>query len=352
MSENNSNKVIGKFADLPDSQKKRLLAKLAKELGSEIISWLDDDDVTEINLNPDGTLWTKRFSKGKTHEGELRASDAKSAMNTVASMYGVVLSETNPRFRVSLPLDGSRITCVVPCSEEGLPVARPIFSIRKKATKVFTFDDYISQGTITTLEKQLFESFVGGRKNVVIAGATYSGKTTLTNAFLNAMSEFTPDDRTIIVESDTELQCNVSDVIQMVTTTGFSAQDALETSMSLDPDRIMFGEVKGGEAFTLLKSWNTGHDGGIATLHAGEAKRALTRLESLCAEHPDSPSESKYLKDLIGEAVDLIVIIKAVGEKRTISEVVSVEDYDHKKDDYNLKYIKNISEKKNELKAI
>ena len=344
--------VIGKFADLPDSQKKRLLTKLAKELGEQIVSWLDDSDVTEINLNPDGSLWTKRFSKGKTHEGDLRANDAKSAMNTIASMYGVVLSAENPRFRVSLPLDGSRITCVVPVSEEGLPVARPIFSIRKKATRVFTFDDYIEQGTITTLEKQLFESFVGSRKNVVIAGATYSGKTTLTNAFLNAMSELTPHDRTIIVESDTELQCNVEDVIQMVTTPGYSAQEALETSMSLDPDRIMFGEVKGGEAFTLLKSWNTGHDGGIATLHAGEGKRALSRLESLCAEHPDSPNESRYLRDLIGEAVDLIVIIKAVGEKRTISEVVAVDGYDHEKDDYHLKYMKNISEKKNELKAI
>src|SRR6202034_4430612 len=324
-----------------DEQHMRLDGKLRRELGQSILSLLTEEDVEDILLNPDSSLWVKRRGVGFVLSGTMLPATAASALGTVAAWRGTVLNHEHPILETELPLDGSRFEGVVP------PVVRqPVFAIRLRSPKVFTLDDYEATGILTgkddisnrVRQQQDFALSVRGlshaaiireavreRKNILVVGATGSGKTTLLNAILDAIAELTPFDRVISIEDTTELQCRVPNYLDLRAVGNVTMLECLRACMRLKPTRIVVGEVRGAEAHTLLKAWNTGHPGGLGTVHANGALLGLIRLESLVAEATSAPQQT-----LIAEAVDLVVFVdEESGAKagRKVREVLLVTGY-------------------------
>ena len=188
---------------------------------------------------------------------------------------------------------------------------------------VFTLKDYAEKGIMTASQRTAIEAAALNRKNILIVGGTGTGKTTLTNSVINYMVDVCPDDRFVIMEDTRELQCTAKNAVLMRSVDQADMTRLLKTTMRLRPDRILVGEVRDGAALALLKAWNTGHPGGVATLHANSGAAGLIRMEQLVAEASPAPMQS-----LIGEAVDLIVSIERCAGGRRINEVLHVEGYD------------------------
>lgn len=326
---------------IQDEQHQRLEVKLRRELGEQVLRLLDDNLTEDILLNPDGALWTKRMGHGFSRIGEMSAAQAASALGTIAAWRGTVLNHENPILETELPIDGSRFEGIVS------PVARrPIFAIRLRPRKIFSLHDYESDGILTDGADPLnqlrrrddfldgvrglkhgdvIRAAVRARKNILVVGSTGSGKTTLVNAILDSLAQLTPNDRVISIEDTTELQCSVKNYLDLRAVGGVTMLDCLRACMRLKPTRIVVGEVRGAEAHTLLKAWNTGHPGGAATVHANDALSGLIRLESLVAEATSAPQQN-----LIAEAVDLVVFVdeeSSVKAGRKVREVLLVTGY-------------------------
>lgn len=184
---------------------------------------------------------------------------------------------------------------------------------------VFSLDDYVAAGTMSGVQADALREAVARRFNIVIAGATSSGKTTLANALLAEVAR--TDDRVVILEDTRELQCAAPNVVSLRTKDGVATlSDLVRSALRLRPDRILVGEVRGGEAIDLLKAWGTGHPGGVGTLHAGSAMGALLRLEQLIQE-----AVVTVPRPLIAETIDLIVVLHGRGANRRVAELVRVE---------------------------
>jgi type IV secretion system protein VirB11 len=324
-----------------EDQRHRYEAKLRRELGGIVLGALQDDRVEDIMLNPDSSLWIRRMGEGFTLMGEMTAAQAASALNTIAAWKGTTINHERPILETELPLDGSRFEGIVS------PVVRnPVFAIRLRPRTIFTLRDYEEGGIISdkndALNRRMGRSTTGAagrehgdviraaiaaRKNILVVGSTGSGKTTLTNAMLDSVAQLAPNDRTVSIEDTTELQCAVRNYVDLRAVGNVTMLECLRACLRLKPTRIIVGEVRGAEAHTLLKAWNTGHPGGIATVHANDALSGLTRLESLVAEATSAPQQR-----LIAEAVDLVVFIdEEAGLKagRKVREVVQVNGYEN-----------------------
>ena len=238
--------------------------------------------------------------------------NALALLGTIADGLGTVITKQSPILEGELPLDGSRFEGLIPPV-----VARPTFTIRKKALLIYTLDDYVQQGIMNAKQKAQIQEAITVRRNILVVGGTGSGKTTLTNAIIAEMVALTPEDRLVIMEDTAEIQCKADNAVILRTSIDISMQQLLRATMRLRPDRIIVGEVRGAEALALLKSWNTGHPGGIATLHANSADSGLVRLEQLIAESGIQAD----MKALIDEAVDLVIFIEKQGGKRVIKEI-------------------------------
>lgn len=324
-----------------DEQHQRLEVKLRRELGEQLLKLLSEDRTEDIILNPDGSVWAKRLGERFTRVATMPPQQALTAMNTIAASHGTYINFQNPILETELPLDGSRF--------EGLtaPIVRsPVFAIRLRPRRIFKLTDYEQDGIITDATDSLnacrkqddfatsirglshgtiIRAAVRSRKNVLVVGSTGSGKTTLVNAILNAFAEETPDDRVISIEDTTELQCSVKNFVDLRAVGGVTMLDCLRACMRLKPNRIVVGEVRGAEAHTLLKAWNTGHPGGAATIHANDALSGLIRLESLIAEATSAPQQT-----LIGDAVDLVIFIdeeNSLRAGRKVREILLVHGY-------------------------
>lgn len=299
---------------------RRINEKLTRELGPALCGLLEDPAVIEIMLNPNGELWVERLGQPMQLSGHMATSTAESLMNTIAATLKEELTARNPILECELPLDGSRFEALIPPVVEG-----PTFTIRKKAIMVFTLENYVAEGTMTAAQRAAIEAAVRNRKNVLIVGGTGSGKTTLTNAVINYIVNVCPDDRLVILEDTRELQCTAKNAVLMRSVDQADMTRLLKATMRLRPDRILVGEVRDGAAHALLKAWNTGHPGGVATLHANSAAAGLIRMEQLVAEATHAPMQS-----LIAEAVDLIVSIEKHAGSRRIKEVLQVKGHDGK----------------------
>ena len=194
-------------------------------------------------------------------------------------------------------------------------VQAPCFSIRKGAVAVFTLDDYVKAGTMTKAQSEALKYAVTSRQNILIVGGTSSGKTTLANALLSQVSK--TGDRVLILEDTRELQCEAKDTVALRTHgKNVTLADLVRSTLRLRPDRIIVGEVRGPEALDMLKAWNTGHPGGIATVHANSAKAGLSRIEQLILE-----GAQVVPRTLIAEAINVIVFISGRGSKRRIETI-------------------------------
>lgn len=287
---------------------------LRTALGDDIIAALSDPDVIEIMMNPDGRLWLDRHSAGRTDTGsELSSADVTRVIRLVATHIGRDTHRTSPIVSAELPLTRERFEGVLPPVTE-----RPCFSIRKPAGHVIPLDDYVTSNVMRPHYADALRKAVIDRKNILVVGGTGSGKTTLANALLAEIAK--TGDRLVILEDTRELQCAADDAVQMRTQPGFvTLADLVRSTLRLRPDRIIVGEVRGGEALDMLKAWNTGHPGGIATLHANSAEAGMHRLEQLIGE-----ATSNIPHDLIAETIDVVVFITRKDGSRRVETVSSV----------------------------
>ena len=302
---------------MEQEKKRRLKNKLSIELGALIVSALDDDDIIEIMLNPDGTLWTEGHVSGFVQIGVMSALDAEAVIGTVAASIGSTITRSSPVVSGELPLNGERFEGLIP------PVVpAPSFTIRKRALAVYSLEDYVQQDIMSAAMANRLRTALLERRNIVLSGGTGTGKTTLANALIAELSSIAADDRLVIIEDTAEIQCIQRNAVIMRTSDDVTMAQLLRSTLRMRPDRIIVGEVRGGEALTLLKSWNTGHPGGIATVHSNTADAALTRLEQLVSEATSAPMQA-----LIGEAVDMVVSIEKTEKGRRVRQLLEVEQY-------------------------
>ena len=250
--------------------------------------------------------------------GKLPEHKAHAIATTVAAMRGQVLTEEQPVIECELPDFPCRFTAAIPPAVE-----RVAFAIRRKASRLFTLDDYVATGVLTASHRKHLGEAVRSRKNIVVAGGTGSGKTTLVNAVKAEIADIAPNDRIVVIEDTPEIRCCSPNTVAIRTTRTVSLLAVLRSSLRLRPDRIIVGEVRGPEALALLKAWNTGHPGGVATLHANDARSALRRLESLVAE-----ATPAAMQQTIAEAVDLVIAIAKTPAGRRVQEVIAVHGYE------------------------
>ena len=295
----------------------RLVEKIRRVLGTTICRFLEEPGIVEIMLNANGTLWVERLAAEMECFGTMQPSQAESVICSVAAYHKEIVTRDNPIFEGELPLNGERFEALIPPA-----VSAPVFAIRLKASKVFTLAEYVKAGIMSEHQKEVIESAVLNRQNILVVGGTGTGKTTLTNAIINAIERLTPQHRLIIIEDTAEIQCSAKNANLLHSTDAVDMLRLLKATMRLRPDRILVGEVRGPEALALLKAWNTGHPGGAATVHANGARAGLIRLEQLIAESSNSPMEK-----LIAEAVDLIVSIVKTPDGRRIDEILSVKGF-------------------------
>lgn len=297
---------------------------LRTALGPAIAAHLDDASVVEVMLNPDGRLWIDRLTGGLEDTGaRLSPADGERIVRLVAHHVGAEVHPGSPRVSAELPETGERFEGLLPPV-----VAAPSFAIRKPAVAVFTLGDYVEAGIMSAGQAEVLRSGVRSRKNILVAGGTSTGKTTLVNALLVEVAH--TGDRVVLIEDTRELQCAAPNLVSLRTKDGAATlTDLVRSALRLRPDRIPIGEVRGGEALDLIKAWGTGHPGGVGTLHAGSAIGAMRRLEQLVQE-----AAVTVPRALIAETIDLVAVLSGRGAARRLSELALVEgltadgDYD------------------------
>jgi type IV secretion system protein VirB11 len=305
--------------NLHESVSDRAKVKLERDLGPIILSALADPRTVEVMLNADGKLWQERLGDKMKCIGTLSISKGEAIIKTIAGFHGKEITRLKPILEGEFPLDGSRFAGQLP------PVVpAPTFAIRKKAIAIFPLEQYVYDGIMTCNQFDAITKAVKDHKNILVVGGTGSGKTTLVNAIINKMVEFDPTERVFIIEDTGEIQCAAENYVQYHSTIDVPMTQLLKTTLRMRPDRILVGEVRGPEALDLLMAWNTGHEGGTATLHANNAKAGLDRLSMLISMHPESP---RPIEPLIGEAVHVVVFIAKTQEGRRIQEIIEVSGY-------------------------
>lgn len=290
---------------------------LRTAMGPLIATALEDPDVVEIMLNPDGKLWLDRLSSGRASLGALSADDGERIIRLVAAHIGAEVHRGKPLLSAELPETGERFEGLLPPIVSG-----PTFALRKRAMSVIRLPQYVADGILTLAQADYLRGAVLVRQNILVAGGTSTGKTTLANALLAEVSG--TGDRVLVLEDTVELQCCAHDHVALRTRSGVvSMADLVRTTLRLRPDRVVVGEVRGGEALDLVKVWGTGHPGGIATVHAGSAHGALLRLEQLILEVAMTAPRA-----LIAEAVNLVVFLAGRGRARQVQQIARVVGHD------------------------
>lgn len=295
----------------------RRRSALSRALGPAIAEALEAGDVIEALVNADGRLWLDRIGEGliaTTHV--LSAHNREAAIRLLAHEAGETVSEDRPALGAILPDSAARVQALLPPLVEA-----PILAIRKRASAIHTLADYVRDAIATEAQAKMLAMAVRNKRNIIVAGGTGSGKTTLLNALL--AEEAFLSARVVILEDTAELQCASPNAVQLLTKRtepGVSMRDLVQMTLRLRPDRIVVGEVRDGAALEVLKAWNTGHPGGLLTLHANSAADALNRLEDLCLEAGAAPP-----RRLIASAVDTIVFIARQEGGRVITEILERE---------------------------
>ncbi len=296
----------------------RRRSALARALGPAIAAALEAPDVVEALVNGDGVVWLDRVGIGLVAtEHRLTAPDREAAIRLLAHEAGEMVGEEHPALATILPDSAARVQALLPPLVEA-----PILAIRKRPSVIYTLADYVRDGIATQAQAAHLAAAVRDKRNIVVAGGTGSGKTTLLNALL-AEPPF-QSARVIILEDTAELQCAGANKVQLLTkrtAPAITMRDLVQMTLRLRPDRIVVGEVRDGAALEVLKAWNTGHPGGLLTVHANSAADALIRLEDLCMEARASPP-----KRLIASAIDMVVFIARREGGRVITEILERDE--------------------------
>lgn len=319
-----------------DTTEKRQAELVKDSLGKEILKYLDDPEVNEVYINQDYSLRVDTISGRRKTDVVLTTDTVTRICKSIAGINRQVITEKNPELGVEIRLLQVRAQIMFPPI-----VSRPTFFLRKKPRQIFSLEDYKAQGVLSEKYYGIIVDCIKRRKNIIVAGATGSGKTTFLNAILKKLSEINPEHRLVILEDLPELQCSSDDVQYMTTsgnrTTSVTMQDLVFISMRLSPQRILIGEVRDKSAYDVLKAWNTGHPGGFCTIHADGCHDAFIRLELLVKE-ADTGSSTRDIKALIGTTVGVIISIQKVVQNnattRAVEEIIVVKGYDADQDCY------------------
>ena len=309
-----------------DTTHDRLVDMMAAAMGDVLGELLLDPGIEELRANPDGKLWCIREGQRHDTKKNLRTATRRQLINIVAHAVGVTVDETNPSFPAELPESGYRFHAIVPPqSPDG-----PTFVIRKKPTRVFSLDEYVAAGIMTVEQAAVIRQAVANRENILVGGGTGSGKTTLANAILKEIGRVAG--RVLTVEDTLELQVEAEEVVRQRTvrngeTVRRSMQDVIRDILRLSPERIIVGEIRGPEAIDFIQALNTGHPGGLATLHCNSAGDALERFEDLLIQGGYTPVPRQ-----IAKALNLVLFIGPVSlqtpygmhSKRRLQDIVRV----------------------------
>lgn len=298
----------------------RRLEALRHALGETVLAALEAPEVVEILANPDGRLILDRVGEGRRDTGRVLSVEARGrAIRLIADYVGETVTREDPRLSGVLPGTGERFQGIMP------PVsAAPAFSIRKRPTVVWSLEDYVRDGVMSERQAESLRHAAENRNNILISGGTGSGKTTLANAVLAEPAY--AEDRVFLIEDTPELQCSAWDLVAVMTRRQprvIGVADLVRDALRMRPDRIIVGEMRdGAAALETLKSWNTGHPGGLSTVHANSAEGALRRVEDLIGE-----VTSQVPCRMIGEAVDCVVHIRRTPSGRRVEAVLDVSGY-------------------------
>lgn len=296
---------------------RRLVDKLQRDLGPVATGALQDPATVELMLNPDGRLWQERLGQPMRCIGQMGAQHAEGVIRTLAAHLQCEVTPQRPMIEGELPPHGYRFAGQLPPV-----VTAPTFCIRKPAVTALSLSDYVRDAVLSEGAHQILATAVAERRNILVVGATGSGKTTLCGALLTAIAERFSDDRVVVLQDTLELPPAAENTVMLRTTAEVSMTALLRTTLRMRPDRILVGEVRGPEALDMLMAWSTGHEGGVATLHAGDPRAALLRLQMLVSMHPHAP---KCIEALIADAVDLVVLICRTPAGRRVRKILAVE---------------------------
>jgi type IV secretion system protein VirB11 len=295
----------------------RRLSVLDGALGPVLAAALADPSVAEILINADGAIWIDRAGEGlKATGAHMAAHDRDAAIRLLAHAAGETVGPERPLLSASLPGSAGRVQAVLP------PLAAaPVLAIRQRPARIYTLDDYLAAGIAEADQVAALRDFLLARRNIIVAGGAGSGKTTLLNALL--AEPCLANGRLIVLEDIPELQVSSANTVQLLTRRAdpqVTLRDLVQVALRLRPDRIIVGEVRDGAALDVLKAWNTGHPGGLLTLHANSARDAMSRLEDLCLE-----AQTASPQRLIAAAADLVVFIARTSEGRRITELLDLK---------------------------
>jgi len=316
-----------------DSEEKtaRINEKLVRELGEFKKYLLHDESVSEIMLNPDGKVWIQQPSGGAQCVGSMNRARAQSFLSTVASTLGTVIGNEHPTIDGTLQVSGSRISGQLP------PISmNPTFTIRKHSSKRTRLSWFVDKGTMSKDQFDYIVNAIANKKNIIVVGSTGSGKTFLVNSLLNELSYIAPNDRVLTIEDVNELSVCNENFVSWYTSSTRTLLDLLHLSLRANPTRVMVGEVRGGEAYQMLKLWRTGHSGGFSTIHADLGPLdGLERLELMSAEsHEGGRLGAEWIKKIIANAVDVLIPISlddsGIRKIRTIVEVNGYREGEYK----------------------
>ena len=287
----------------------------------KIIPLLKKADIYEVYANADGHIYTLSNKTGKALTNiVLTPEEREAVIKHVAAVDGRIINEKNPEVDAKIPANKAFSMCRF--HGDFPPVVEaPVFNIRKHSTIIYTMDDYLKQGTMTQEQYEIILNAIHGHKNIIVAGGTGSGKTTLINAVLAEIAS--SDDRIISIEDTNELQCKAKDYVALVASGDVTMSRCVKSTLRMTPRRIVVGEVRGEEALDLFTAWSTGHKGGCCTVHSNDAAQTLIRLVDMTSRVAVNPQPRT-----IANAIDVIVYIRNLNNKRWIEDIISVDDYD------------------------
>lgn len=299
----------------------RQIEALRLAMSLTIRNALTDPMVVEVMVNSDGKIWLDRIGEGRIDTGETLTPDqAETVIRVIANHIREVATAANPMISGVLPETGERFQGMLP------PLVKaPSFTIRKRPEIIYTLADYVERGIMTGLQADALRQAVAQRDNILIAGGTGSGKTTLANAML--IDPVFKGDRVVLIEDTPELQCSADDRLELLTkrtVPPVTIQDLVKATLRLRPDRIIIGEVRDGAALDMLEAWNTGHPGGLCTLHANSATDALNRIEDLVGR-----VTARIPIRAIVSAINVIVYIRRTSQGRRVEEIVRVTGHEN-----------------------
>jgi type IV secretion system protein VirB11 len=295
---------------------------LRQHFGEAVIMALADPLTTDVVLNCDGGLWQNKLGGSWKKIGTLSAVQADQAIRVLADTLGTVVTPDRPWLTGVFPLDGSRIEANLP------PVVRQAtFALRKRAVRIYTLDDYVNASILAPAHREAVVHAVASHANILIAGGTGAGKTTFANAILAEIVRQFPHERLCIIEDTAELQCAAEDHFSFLTTEVFSMTQAVRCAMRYKPDRVVLGESRGPEALDICLAANSGHRGGLSTLHANSAASALDKFGLYVSSHPNAP---RAIERLVAQSIDVVIHMtgETPTEGRSVREVLRLDGWD------------------------